>query len=586
MICPACHTDNRSTAKFCDECGARLTMLGEEQSADRQEQESIDVDSPVQKVEDASSDAVATAHASAETKADQLQEQAGDSECEHSDGCADLPDSDQAAAAQEVEDVDATQEAEEGDEGEEASADEVDLDALRNPDGVALTEEFDFREFDGVSDDPDFSDGSEPAPLRAETLPDPGRPRKKHASSISAAETTEIPVVGAPPEVLVDLGTLPESAWKPSDTLEMPRINVAEEPGNRAFIAPDASSREAKKAEKKRRKEQKKAAREERKNAPVDAKGRPRVRWSTGKKVVVSLLTLALCGGTVAAVTYSMQLWGGKSVPNVEGLSQADAVYLLQSEGFQIVSDEVASDEVEGVVLMSDPSSGSRVPEGSEVMLHVSVSRIIPKVKGMTEEEALEVLKEAGYENIGDSMTEKRDDSEGKVLAISPKAGAKAKSTEKIVLTLSEYYRVPDVVGKDRAQALATIEKEGYNVTVKTRTSKTVEPGKVISTKPAAKKRLKSGSTVTVYVSISREDQLLEAARAYLSIGSTVDLKSASYVITSVDDLKVHGQDQVYFTISGQPFTELLGQTLYLPVSSATGILTFEKDGTDVIGVD
>ena len=108
----------------------------------------------------------------------------------------------------------------------------------------------------------------------------------------------------------------------------------------------------------------------------------------------------------------------------------------------------------------------------------------------------------------------------------------------------------------------------------------------MISTKPAAEKRLKSGSTVTVYVCISREDQLLQAARSYLSIGSTVELKSASYVITSVDELSVHGSNQVYFTISGQPFTEFLGQTLYLPVRSATGILTFRDEGTDVIAVD
>ena len=572
MICPVCNTVNRNTAKFCDECGARLPVCADQAQEREQAEDSL----------------ASTAGASDEAAQDQDQPLADHGK----DAALDQAEPEQDGGTTETFPQEGEDSPESHEEPQEAAAQEdasvaaVSLEELRNPEGVSLKDEFDFSDFNGISEEEDLGPQQDGASLSAESLPDPSRPRKKHPNSISAAETTEIPVVGAPPELLVDLGTLPESAWKPSDTLEMPRIEIGDEPGNRAFIAPDATSKEAKKAEKKRRKEQKKAAREERKNASVDSRGRPRVRWSTGKKVATSVLALALCGGTVAAVTYSMQLWGGKTVPNVEGLSQADAVYMLQNDGFQIASDEVASDEVEGVVLMSDPAAGSRVPEGSEVMLHVSVSRTIPKVKGMTEKEALEALKEAGYENIGESKIQKTDVSEGKVLDISPKAGSKAKSTENIILTLSEYYRVPYVVGKTQEQALAAIEKGGYNATVKTRTSKSVDPGKVISTKPAAEKRLKSGSTVTVYVCISREDQLLQAARSYLSIGSTVELKSASYVITSVDELSVHGSNQVYFTISGQPFTEFLGQTLYLPVRSATGILTFKDEGTDVIAVD
>ncbi|MDO4501873.1 MAG: PASTA domain-containing protein [Coriobacteriia bacterium] len=622
MICPSCHTENRDTAKFCDECGTRLHAPEEGMSLEAEqvqdENQAADLGESAGQT-DGGDEAADSAEAGevAEAMAADAGEQDGASSDE-GDGSADTDaaanSADDAAADSELTDdaddqadpadsdpngVEAEGEAGESADAEDASADAnadaaavpdpadepLDLEALRNPDGVSLADEFDFRDVTEVDELEPEADDPDPAYLK-ETLPDPSRPRRRHPHTMSAADTTEIPVVGAPQDMLVDVHSLPESAWKPSDTLEMPAINVADEPANRAFIAPDAGTKEARKAEKQRRKEQKRAAREDRKNSSVDSHGRPRVPWSAGKKVGVTLLILALAGGGAAAATYNMQLWGGKSVPSVEGLSEADAIYLLQSEGFQIESDEVPSDDVEGIVLMSDPASGSRVDEGSQVMLHISVSRTIPKVKGMSEKKALAALKEAGYENIIDPKTEKRDDSEGKVLDVSPKAGSKAKSSAEVQLTLSEYYRVPDVKGKSKEQALTELDKAGYNAVVKMQTSKDVEPGKVISTKPAAKKRLKSGSTVTVNVSISREEQLLQAARNYLAIGSSVELKSASYVITSVDELTVHGTNQVYFTISGKPFTEFLGQTLYLPVRAGTGILTFEDNGTDVIAVD
>ena len=65
------------------------------------------------------------------------------------------------------------------------------------------------------------------------------------------------------------------------------------------------------------------------------------------------VLVLALAAG--AAVTYQMEIWGGHTVPNVVGKSEADATYELERKGFAVRWTQVKSDDVEGKVLLTRP---------------------------------------------------------------------------------------------------------------------------------------------------------------------------------------------------------------------------------------
>ena len=69
-------------------------------------------------------------------------------------------------------------------------------------------------------------------------------------------------------------------------------------------------------------------------------------------------------------------------LPDVVGMTQSDAVYVLESKGFAVHEEKIKSDDTEGVVLLMDPVAGSREEEGSEVTIHVSEARTIPRRRG------------------------------------------------------------------------------------------------------------------------------------------------------------------------------------------------------------
>ena len=78
---------------------------------------------------------------------------------------------------------------------------------------------------------------------------------------------------------------------------------------------------------------------------------------------IVALLLLVAAGG--AGLAYHYELWGGKSVPDVVGLGQAEAEAVLVEQGFTVRTLQVKSDDTEGIVLVTDPGANSRQAEGA-----------------------------------------------------------------------------------------------------------------------------------------------------------------------------------------------------------------------------
>ena len=69
----------------------------------------------------------------------------------------------------------------------------------------------------------------------------------------------------------------------------------------------------------------------------------------------IAVVAVMFCAA-VAIATYQMELWGGKTVPAVDGLSVADATSVLEEKGFAVEVVDEKSDGTEGVVLSSDPA--------------------------------------------------------------------------------------------------------------------------------------------------------------------------------------------------------------------------------------
>ena len=310
MICPKCNAENRDGAKFCNECGTRLSDSEHEQDAPSVQDEPSDAS-------DASEDLHDSDIESQNTGVLHLPEISLDAPCQPSD---------------ETEVI----------EGAETPDEETS--------GESDDEDFDFDPIDTDNAHSDAVSESEEA-----------------ASADEAAETRRLDLSGFDEYAPAGTYSIPSASWRDGGTMKMPRIEKdASASEQKSFRAPDKKK-----------------------------KGRKGV-----KIALIAVLVAAACAGIAALVTYQMELWGGKIVPDVVGMTQADATNTLESKGFTVRATQVKSDETEGVVLLMDPGSNSRLEEGKEVVIHVATARIIPEVLGVQKADAEAAMQAEGFSGL------------------------------------------------------------------------------------------------------------------------------------------------------------------------------------------
>ena len=318
-------------------------------------------------------------------------------------------------------------------------------------------------------------------------------------------------------EYLIDEYSRPrESAWSSGDTMEMPHL--AEEP--------PAEQMEYKAPEKKKR--------------------------SRGKVVaIVSVLLLLLVAGAAAGVSYQMEMWGGKTLPDVEGKDLAEASQVIEECGFVPKPLYVKSDDTENKVLLMDPGAGKRLSKGSEVVLQVATARIIPELVGLDLEDAESRLKAEGFENV-ELLRVKSNEPANLVLESNLEVGTKAKAHTLITLTIAEPYTVPSLAGLDINEAYEILEAEGYVVAELYEYSEEPEYT-VLSSDPEAGSVLASGSTVSIILAKSRSAELIAATNSYLGGLSSIELGGTLYEIQSIDSvIYVDGSEtQAVLTVVG-----------------------------------
>ena len=271
-----------------------------------------------------------------------------------------------------------------------------------------------------------------------------------------------------------------------------------------------------------------------------------------GPIIAAACIALAVVLAAVAGGTYMAELWGGKTIPEVVGLSQPEAVDALAAKGFAPQAVEVKSDDPQGTVLSSDPEQGHRAEEGSTVTLSVAVPRIVPAIVGATSEEAAQALEAEGFTAVT-YTEEKSNEAAGTVLAVSPEAGTEAKSGDAITVTVAVPYIVPDVEGMSEADAKAALQAEGYEVTSEWYTTEDIEEGTAVSTDPAAGSELNSGSEVTLYVAHSRGTELVDLTREILP-GANLTNDEGSFKVENIKSCTYRGDGEVLYTVEARQY--------------------------------
>lgn len=131
----------------------------------------------------------------------------------------------------------------------------------------------------------------------------------------------------------------------------------------------------------------------------------------------------------------------------------------------------------------------------------------VPKVEGMTKDEAIKALNEVG---LGYRAVVQNSDtvSEGTVISQGTADGKKVAKNTQIIITVSggkevKNITVPSVTGKTESEARTALEADGFGVDVDYQYSSTVENGKVIKASPSGS--VAQGSTITITVSRGKE---------------------------------------------------------------------------------
>ncbi|WP_165056590.1 MULTISPECIES: PASTA domain-containing protein [unclassified Adlercreutzia] len=312
-----------------------------------------------------------------------------------------------------------------------------------------------------------------------------------------------------------------------------------------------------------------------------DAPVRPRPRKAVVAGIVVACAVIC---AAIALCTYHAELWGGKVIPDVAGKSQADARYLLEEKGFTTMTTQVKSDEVEGLVLETDPAAGQRADKGSEITLRVATARIVPEVVGKPQAEVEKLMAEEGFGNV-EYVLVKSNEPEGTALSVAPEPGTRAKAGEPVTVEVAQAYTVPEVRDLSTADATRALEAEGYKVTTEQYNTEDLPEGTAVSTDPLAGTKLPSGSAVTLYVAHNRSTDLIEFTRAFFTDSPVITYAGKVYN-TKPDTIELTyvGNNTVNFSIQGVEVGFIFGIAVENPSGQTTlkGSITWDDDNNIV----
>jgi serine/threonine-protein kinase len=194
-----------------------------------------------------------------------------------------------------------------------------------------------------------------------------------------------------------------------------------------------------------------------------------------------------------------------QSVPSVVGKTRAAAESSLQSAGLKVgnVSQQASDTIAKGHVVDTNPSPGALVDPGSTVDLAISTGKpdvTLPDVVGDEKTSARDQL-----EALGLNVKLKKvasDATKNNVVAMNPPAGTSVSAGSQVTLTFSAGpVKVPNVVGKNEAQATQILQNAGFSVDSLPDSQSTQPKGTVTKQSPSAGTTFNKGGTVTILVS-------------------------------------------------------------------------------------
>jgi len=197
------------------------------------------------------------------------------------------------------------------------------------------------------------------------------------------------------------------------------------------------------------------------------------------------------------------------SVPNVTGMTEADAQSALKAAGLTAQSTSGSSQTVpKGTVISQAPSAGEQVPSGTSVGITVSSgpgNTAVPDVIGQSQSQASDALNAAG---LGVKVSTANNSApQGQVYSQSPAAGTLVAPGTSVTIHVSNgpapaptTVTVPNVIGQSKSKATDTLTGLGFQVSVGSVAASGTPSGQVVAQKPSAGAKVQQGYTVSITV--------------------------------------------------------------------------------------
>jgi eukaryotic-like serine/threonine-protein kinase len=264
---------------------------------------------------------------------------------------------------------------------------------------------------------------------------------------------------------------------------------------------------------------------------PPEEESRRRWPWAT-------LVLLLLLGGALLAflLTRPDQV----KVPNEVGKQAPTAAADLVNAGLKPHIERVKSDKQIGLVVAQDPGAGRTVEKSSSVTLSVSSGpgfTTVPDVVNQPVAKAIKVLKKRKL--FANTSFENSDTvPKGQVISTDPVALSQVLVGSRVAVVVSsgpQLLPVPDVVGKKRPVAEATLTDAGFKVTTLDQSSDKPK-GEVVSQSPGAGVSVAKGSRVTITVSKGPPKVAVPDVKGQKQSDAEKTLKSAGFKVAVVQD--------------------------------------------------
>jgi beta-lactam-binding protein with PASTA domain len=226
---------------------------------------------------------------------------------------------------------------------------------------------------------------------------------------------------------------------------------------------------------------------------------------------------------------------GGLTVPNLFGMTEADARTTIQALGLNVGTvnpNGVHPTAAIGSVVEQDPVAGAGIAVGGTVNITLTRGALVPDIHESTVAAGTATLEAGGFVVAGTTEINDPEIPAGLVASTNPVAGEIIPPGSNVIINVSlgpvAAGVVPAVEGLPQADAEEAILNAGFTVAAVARfeTSATIPAGSAIRTIPAAGTALAAGSTVTPVISTGTDGLVLalgfDEANGTVAIDSSV----------------------------------------------------------------